>query len=91
MNSGLAGVAGDAEAALPERGIADRGFGELRTGSLGVRIATEPAEIDAVQALRYRVFYEEMGARPDPAAHLSRRDRDDFDAVADHLLVVDHR
>lgn len=66
------------------------GFGELRVGNLGVRIATTAAEIDAAQALRYRVFYQEMGAVPDPAAAASERDRDDFDAVADHLLVVDH-
>ena len=69
---------------------AERGFGELRGGNLGVRIATTPDEIDAAQALRYRVFFEERGALPDAAAAASRRDRDDFDAVADHLLVVDH-
>ena len=66
-------------------------FPELRAGNLGVRIATDPAEIDAVQALRYRVFYSEMGARAD-ADHRSanKRDRDIYDPVADHLLVVDH-
>lgn len=69
---------------------ADPGFGELRAGNLGVRLAVDAAEIDAVQALRYRVFYEEMGAHADAATAGSRRDRDDFDAVADHLLVVDH-
>jgi putative hemolysin len=68
----------------------DPGFGELRSGRLGVRLAVDAAEIDAVQALRYRVFYEEMGAHPDAATAATRRDRDDFDAVADHLLVVDH-
>jgi putative hemolysin len=67
-----------------------RGFGELRGGHLGVRIATTEAEIDAVQALRWRVFYEEMKAEPSEAALESRRDVDAFDAVADHLLVVDH-
>ncbi len=67
-----------------------RGFGELRGGHLGVRIATSEAEIDAVQALRWRVFYEEMKAEPSEAALASRRDVDAFDAVADHLLVVDH-
>jgi putative hemolysin len=66
------------------------GFGELRAGHLGVRIATTEAEIDAVQALRWRVFYEEMHAEPSAAALASRRDVDAFDAVADHLLVVDH-
>ncbi len=66
------------------------GFGELRGGALGVRIATTAAEIDAAMALRYRVFYDERGAVPDAAAAASQRDRDAFDAVADHLLVVDH-
>ena len=53
-------------------------------------IAATAAEIDAVQALRYRVFYQEMGAKADAATAASLRDRDAFDAVADHLLVVDH-
>ncbi len=66
------------------------GFGELRAGNLGVRVATSPEEVDAALALRYRIFFDEMGATPDPAAAATRRDRDEFDAVADHLLVVDH-
>ena len=33
---------------------------------------------------------EEMGARPDAGDRRDHRDRDAFDAVADHLLVVDH-
>lgn len=65
-------------------------FDELRSGNLGVRLAVTAAEIDAVQALRYRVFYQELGARADAATAASHRDRDDFDAIADHLLVVDH-
>ena len=66
------------------------GFGELRAGNLGVRIATTPGEIDAALALRYRIFLDEMGATPNAQTRLSRRDRDEFDSVADHLLVVDH-
>jgi putative hemolysin len=66
------------------------GFGELRAGNLGVRIAETAAELDAAQALRYRIFYEEMGARADAETAAARRDRDAFDRVADHLLVVDH-
>jgi putative hemolysin len=65
-------------------------FPELRAGNLGVRVADSAAEIDAVQALRFRVFYQEMGARADAATAASLRDRDAFDAVADHLLVLDH-
>jgi putative hemolysin len=65
-------------------------FEELRAGHLGVRLAEGAAEVDAAQALRFRVFYEEMGARADAATAASRRDSDEFDVVADHLLVLDH-
>jgi putative hemolysin len=65
-------------------------FPELRAGNLGVRLAGSEDEVDAVQALRYRVFYEEMGASADPRTVRSKRDRDAFDEVADHLLVLDH-
>jgi putative hemolysin len=68
----------------------EAGFEELRAGNLGLRLAESAAEIDAAQALRYRVFYEEMGARADAATRAARRDTDDFDVVADHLLVLDH-
>ncbi|WP_075632463.1 GNAT family N-acetyltransferase [Novacetimonas hansenii] len=66
------------------------GFPELRGGNLGVRIACTDEERDAAQALRYRVFYEEMGAKPDERTRRLRRDIDDFDEYADHLLVIDH-
>jgi putative hemolysin len=65
-------------------------FAELRVGDLGVRLAAGQGEIDAVQALRYRVFYQEMGARADTETTSTRRDKDIYDTVADHLLVVDH-
>ena len=74
----------------PIRAVPESGIGELRAGNLGVRLARTPAEIDKVQALRFRVFYQEMGASPDPQTAATRRDRDAFDGVADHLLVVDH-
>lgn len=66
------------------------GFGELRALNLGVRLAESAAEIDAAQALRYRIFYDEMGAHADAATAAAQRDTDEFDAVADHLLVLDH-
>jgi putative hemolysin len=68
----------------------EEGIGELRAGNLGLRIARTPEELDAAQALRYRVFYDELGAVPDAAAAARGRDSDRYDAVADHLLVVDH-
>jgi putative hemolysin len=85
----------DAGAAAPVETAAakvqsDMPFAELRGGNLGVRLATTAAEIDAVQALRYRVFYEEMGACADAITASTHRDMDIYDTVADHLLVVDH-
>ena len=70
--------------------VVEPGFGELRAGNLGVRIATSAAEIDAIKALRFRVFYCEMGAVPSALIAATGRDFDDFDDIADHLLVVDH-
>lgn len=61
-----------------------------RVGQLDVRLAVSEAEVAAAQALRYQIFYEEMGARPTPRMAALRRDVDDHDAVCDHLLVVDH-
>ncbi|QIG48754.1 GNAT family N-acetyltransferase [Nordella sp. HKS 07] len=55
---------------------------------LTVRLADGAADIDAAQHLRYRVFYEELEARPDDAAKAARRDADRYDAICDHLLVV---
>lgn len=56
-----------------------------------VRLATSEAEIEAAQRLRYRVFYDEMGAKPTEAMAGSGIDSDDFDEVCDHLLVIDRK
>ncbi|MDO9499845.1 MAG: GNAT family N-acyltransferase [Falsiroseomonas sp.] len=85
-----AALPGPLAPAIPPPAPRGAGFEELRAGNLGLRLAETAAEIDAAQALRYRVFYEEMGAHPDAATRASRRDCDVFDAVADHLLVLDH-
>jgi putative hemolysin len=61
-----------------------------RIGSLEVRLARKKSEIRRAQRLRYKVFYEEMAATPNALAILSRRDEDEFDAIFDHLLVIDH-
>ena len=61
-----------------------------RKGSLEVRLAHTACEIDAAQALRYRVFYEEMSAKADDEMSVRKRDFDRFDEFCDHLLVVDH-
>lgn len=63
---------------------------DVRSGELQVRLAETMHDIDAAQALRYRVFYEEMGAKPSAEMARLKRDFDSFDRVCDHLLVVDH-
>ena len=64
--------------------------GELRFGNLEVRLAETAAEVYAAQLLRFRVFYEEMQAKPTPEMAAQRRDYDMFDELCDHLLVIDH-
>ncbi|MFN3230772.1 MAG: GNAT family N-acetyltransferase [Alphaproteobacteria bacterium] len=55
-----------------------------------VRLAADDQEILAAERLRYRVFYEELGAVPTPEMAASKRDFDEFDPICDHLLVIDH-
>jgi L-ornithine Nalpha-acyltransferase len=57
-------------------------------GDLSLRLARNTAEIEAAQRLRFKVFYEELNARPQGEAAENKRDADDFDAICDHLLVV---
>ena len=60
------------------------------SGNLEIRLARDEAEIDAAQALRYKIFFDERGAKPSPQAEESKRDIDAFDPYCDHLLVFDH-
>lgn len=60
-----------------------------RIGPLEVRLASKKKHIRKAQRLRYEVFFEEGGAFPDLVLKLARRDMDAFDAICDHLLVVD--
>ncbi len=79
--------------AKPNAGILrNRGLDPLlgRLGSLEVRLATRAKEIRRAQRLRFKVFYDELAAAPNPASLLARRDFDEYDALCDHLLVIDH-
>lgn len=68
-------------------GLDERTLG--RIAQLEVRLARSSDEVEAAQQVRFRVFHEEQGARSDGAAVADRRDADRFDAVCDHLLVLD--
>lgn len=54
---------------------------------LTVRLARDEADIAAVQALRWDVFFEEMGARAKTL--VDQLDADPYDPLCDHLLVID--
>lgn len=64
---------------------------DMYFGDLCLRLAKNEEEIVAAQALRYQVFYEEMGAVADAKTLSTKLDVDQFDEYADHLLVVDQR
>ena len=61
-----------------------------RIGPLEVRLARSKTEIKRAQKLRYKVFYKNGHAIADAATLLARRDKDAFDKICDHLLVIDH-
>ena len=61
----------------------------LHLASLELRVAESAAEIEAAQALRYRVFYEELNAQPTPEMSAQSRDFDSFDPYCDHLIIID--
>lgn len=54
-----------------------------------VKLAETDAEREGAYRLRYRVFVEEMGARVGGRARADRLERDAFDDLADHLILVD--
>ena len=61
-----------------------------RLGSMEVRLAQTAAEVRQAQKLRYRVFYQEGAAIANPGRLFASRDVDAYDAICDHLLVLDH-
>lgn len=54
-----------------------------------VRLAGSEADLKAAQRLRYRVFVEELGGDGALVDHQARLERDEFDAISDHLVLVD--
>jgi L-ornithine Nalpha-acyltransferase len=81
----------DSEAELLGPPVSNREIVQVVAGDFEVRLAQTSAEIEAAQALRFRVFYEEMTAHASPEMQALRRDFDPFDDVCDHLLVLDRR
>ena len=83
----LPGLTGRGLTGRDRRGL-DTTLGRL--GALEVRLATTAKEIRQAQRLRFKVFHEELSAVPNGASLIARRDIDEYDAICDHLLVLDH-
>ncbi|MFN3260905.1 MAG: GNAT family N-acetyltransferase [Pikeienuella sp.] len=62
----------------------------IDAGRFTLRLAESEEDVAAAQRLRYRVFVEEMGARPSEEDRALRRERDAFDRHFDHLLLIDN-
>lgn len=60
------------------------------SGTLEARFAQSADDVRRAQELRYRVFYQEGHAVADASMSVATRDSDKFDAICDHLLVIDH-
>ncbi|ABL72570.1 MULTISPECIES: L-ornithine N(alpha)-acyltransferase [Paracoccus] len=61
------------------------------TSYFATRLATDEVDLLAAQRLRYRVFVEELGGDGLLVDHQGRFERDEFDPVVDHLVLVDNR
>jgi len=54
------------------------------------RLARDQADVAAALGLRYRIFVRELGGGGAGVDHAAEIERDEFDAHAEHLLLIDH-
>jgi putative hemolysin len=58
---------------------------------LELRLAAGPRDLAAAQRLRYRIFVQELGGDGPLVDHAAQLERDAFDPLFDHLILVDSR
>ena len=56
-----------------------------------LRLASDPRDLRAAQRLRYQVFVGEMGSDGPLVDHAEGLERDGFDGICDHLLLIDRQ
>lgn len=61
------------------------------TSHFQIRLARTEADLLSAQRLRYQVFVAELGGDGSMVDHQRRLERDEFDPVNDHLILVDTR
>jgi L-ornithine Nalpha-acyltransferase len=59
--------------------------------SFELRLARTDRDLQAAQRLRYQVFVAELGGDGPMVDHQARLERDEFDPLFDHLILVDPR
>jgi putative hemolysin len=70
-----------------------KGGGGVRTedAHLELRLARDGRDLAAAQRLRYRVFVQELGGDGPLVDHAAQLEKDAFDPLFDHLLLIDRR
>lgn len=58
-------------------------------GQLEISLTRDKRDVKRLQKLRYQVFYKDGQAIANMATRFTRRDKDYFDRICDHLMVVD--
>lgn len=58
-------------------------------GQLEISLTRDKRDVKRLQKLRYQVFYKQGQAVANIATRFMRRDKDYFDSICDHLMVVD--
>ena len=59
--------------------------------SLELRLAQTDRDLWAAQRLRYKVFVTELGGDGPMVDHAAQLEQDEFDAIFDHLILIDPR
>jgi putative hemolysin len=62
---------------------------QIDINKIKVRVTQDEAEVRAAQRLRYKIFYEEFAAIASEDIAREKRDFDQFDDAAEHLIVID--
>lgn len=62
---------------------------KVSNDKIEIRFVKNDEELYAAQRLRYRVFFEECGAKASPEVEVQKRDFDEFDPYCDHLIAID--
>jgi L-ornithine Nalpha-acyltransferase len=73
--------------------LRQRSRGTMQTDATiyDLRLATSAQDLRGAQRLRYRVFVQELGADGPLVDHAEGIERDEFDPLFDHLVLIDRR